>query len=80
MRRERWEPRPKRSRSRLLTDQRDVGGFVAAVARLSHGSMRIDVVGAHPKDVSYEKDLIADLGPAGTTWLKSVRVRLTSTA
>ena len=42
-------------------DQRDIGEFVTAVARLSHGSMRIDVVGAHPKDVSYEKDLIADL-------------------
>ena len=44
------------------TDQRDIGEFVAAVDRLSHGSLRIDVrSGIHAKDVSYEKELIADV-------------------
>ena len=44
------------------TDQRDIGEFVAAVDRLSHGSLRIDVPsGIHAKDVSYETELIADV-------------------
>jgi TRAP-type C4-dicarboxylate transport system substrate-binding protein len=43
------------------TDQRDIGEFVAAVDRLSHGSLRIDVRGGiHAKDISYEHELIAD--------------------
>jgi TRAP-type C4-dicarboxylate transport system substrate-binding protein len=44
------------------TDQHDIGEFVTAVDRLSHGSFRIEVrSGIHAKDVSYEKELIADV-------------------
>jgi TRAP-type C4-dicarboxylate transport system substrate-binding protein len=45
-----------------VADERDVGEFVAAVDRLSHGSLRIDVRdGIHAKDVEYERELISDL-------------------
>src|SRR4051794_17353086 len=57
-----------RSAPKILTlatanaDERDIGEFVGAVDRLSHGSLRIDVRdGIHAEDVEYERELISDL-------------------
>jgi TRAP-type C4-dicarboxylate transport system substrate-binding protein len=42
--------------------QRDIAEFVAAVQRVSHGSLRIEVQnGRHANDVDYETELIADV-------------------